>query len=118
MELADVDDPIEVGAETAYEIRVTNHGSAPATNVEVRALVPKAMSIKACQGPTEYKIEGQEVVFNAIPKLAPKADAVYRINVKANAVGDVRFRARLASDSLSEPVIGEEGTKVYSDGKN
>jgi len=118
MELADVDDPIEVGAETAYEVRVTNHGSAPATNVEVRALVPKAMSIKACQGPTEYKIEGQEVVFNVIPKLAPKADAVYRINVKANAVGDVRFRARLASDSLSEPVIGEEGTKVYSDGKN
>ena len=44
-------------------------------------------------------------------------DAVYRIMVKAAAVGDVRFRARLASDSLSEPVIGEEGTKVYSDAK-
>lgn len=118
MELADVDDPIEVGAETAYEVRITNHGSAPAANVEIRALVPKAMSIKGCQGPTEYKIEGQEVVFTGIPKLAPKADAVYRIMVKANAVGDVRFRARLASDSLSEPVIGEEGTKIYSDGKN
>jgi uncharacterized repeat protein (TIGR01451 family) len=117
MELADVDDPIEVGAETAYEVRITNNGSAPAMNVEIRALVPKAMTITSCQGPMEYKVKAQEVVFTAIPKLAPKADAVYRIKVKANAVGDVRFRARLASDSLSEPVIGEEGTKVYSDAK-
>jgi uncharacterized repeat protein (TIGR01451 family) len=115
MELADVDDPIEVGAETGYEVRVTNHGSAAATNVEIRALIPKEMAIKSCQGPTEHKVEGQEVVFAAIPKLAPKADAVYRIKVKAQAAGDVRFRARLASDSLSEPAIGEEGTKVYTD---
>jgi len=115
VELADGDDPIEVGAETSYEVRVTNHGSAPATNVEIRALIPKQMAIKNCLGPTEFKIEGQEVVFTPIPKLAPKADAVYRIMVKATAVADVRFRARLASDSLAEPVIGEEGTKVYSD---
>ena len=58
MELADVDDPIEVGAETAYEVRITNHGSAPAMNVEIRALVPKAMTITSCQGPMEYKVEG------------------------------------------------------------
>lgn len=115
VEMADVDDPIEVGAETSYEVRVTNHGSAPATNVEIRALVPKQMAIKTCLGPTEYKVEGQEVIYAPIPKLAPKADAVFRITVKANGIGDVRFRARLSSDSLAEPVIGEEGTKVYSD---
>jgi uncharacterized repeat protein (TIGR01451 family) len=115
VELADVDDPIEVGAETSYEVRVTNYGSAPATNVEIRALIPREMTIKSCTGPTEFKIEGQEVVYTPIPKLAPKADAVYRIMVKANAIADVRFRARLASDTLSEPVIGEEGTKIYGE---
>jgi uncharacterized repeat protein (TIGR01451 family) len=115
LELVDVDDPIEVGSETSYEVRVTNHGTADAANVEIRALVPKEMAIKTAQGPTEHKVEGQEVIFAPLPKLAPKADAIFRVFVKAGQAGDVRFRARLASDSLSEPVIGEEGTKVYSD---
>ena len=40
MEVSHIDDPIEVGAETAYEIRVANTGTKTETNVEVEAHVP------------------------------------------------------------------------------
>lgn len=115
LEVVDVDDPVEVGTDTAYEIRVTNQGSREATNVEIHALVPKEMIVRGGQGPTNYRIEGQEIIFAPLAKLAPRADAIYRVFVRGTGVGDVRFRARLVSDSLAEPVIEEESTKVYED---
>ncbi|MBY0586465.1 DUF11 domain-containing protein [bacterium] len=115
LEVVDVDDPVEVGSETSYEIRVTNQGSREATNVEIHALVPAEMQIRGGQGPTKYRVEGQEVLFAPLPKLAPRADAIYRVLVQGSAAGDLRFRARLISDSLTEPVIEEESTKVYGD---
>jgi uncharacterized repeat protein (TIGR01451 family) len=115
LEVVDTDDPVEVGTETSYEIRVTNQGSREATNVEIHALVPPEMAIRGGQGPTKYRVEGQEVLFAPLPKLAPRADAIYRVIVQGSAGGDLRFRARLISDSLTEPVIEEESTKVYGD---
>lgn len=115
LEVVDIDDPVEVGADTAYEIRVTNQGSREATNVEINALVPREMQVRGAQGPSPFRTQGQEVYFSPLPKLAPRADAIFRIFVKGTAVGDVRFRARLTSDSLTEPVLEEESTKIYSD---
>lgn len=113
MEIVDIDDPVEVGADTAYEIRITNQGSSEATNVQIHATIPKELQVRGSQGPTEFKVQGQEVIFDALPKLAPRADVVYRVFVRGAAVGDARFRARLTSDSLSDQVITEHSTKVY-----
>lgn len=115
LEVVDVDDPVEVGTDTAYEIRVTNQGSREATNVEIHCLVPKEMQVRGGQGPTNYRTEGQEILFAPLGKLAPRADAIYRVFVRGAATGDVRFRARLVSDSLTDPVIEEESTKIYED---
>ena len=50
-----------------------------------------------------------------LPKLAPRADALYRVNVRGVAPGDLRFRARITADGLVDPVLKEESTKVYGD---
>jgi hypothetical protein len=63
----------------------------------------------------QYKVEGQEVVFEPLPKLAPRADAIYRVKVKGLQAGDLRFRARMKADGLTEPVLKEESTRVYGD---
>lgn len=115
LEVVDIDDPVEVSAETAYEIRVTNQGSLAASNVVIQALVPKEMAVRGATGPTSYRVEGHEVIFAPLPKLAPRADAIYRVMVTGVGVGDARFQARLTSDSLSDPVVEEESTKVYDD---
>ena len=117
MELVDLDDPVEVGTETSYEIRVTNTGTKTETNLVLTCTVPDKMEFKGAKGAggLSFKAEGTDIVFEPLPKLAPRADAIYRINVKGSAPGDLRFRARIKADGLEEAVLKEESTKVYGD---
>ena len=61
------------------------------------------------------RVEGKEIVFDALARLAPRADAVYKVKVRGTAPGDMRFKAALKADGLTEPLRREESTKVYSD---
>jgi uncharacterized repeat protein (TIGR01451 family) len=117
MELVDLDDPVEVGADTAYEIRVTNTGSKTETNLQLICTVPDKMEFRGAAGAANcrFRVQGKEIVFEPLPKLAPRADAIYRVNVRGVAPGDLRFRARITADGLTEPVLKEESTKVYGD---
>ncbi|HEV3080623.1 MAG TPA: hypothetical protein VGY66_12625 [Gemmataceae bacterium] len=119
-ELIDLEDPVEVGANCRYEIRVTNTGSKTETNIQVSCTMPDKLEFWGAQGAgnSHHRIEGKEVVFEALPKLPPRADAVYRIQCKAVAPGDIRFKARIKADSLEEPVNKEESTRVYADQAN
>ena len=117
MELVDLDDPVEVGADTAYEVRVTNTGSKTETNLELVCTVPDKMEFRGakCTAGCRFRVEGKDVIFEPLPKLAPRADIIYRVNVRGIAPGDLRFRARIKADGLTNPVLREESTKVYGD---
>lgn len=115
MEMIDLEDPVEIGAETTYEIRVTNTGSMTETDVKIMCTIPDKMQFKSATGPTAHILNGSEVVFQPIPKLAPRADAIYRITVKGVAPGVVNFKARLVSTILQDPVTKEEPTRIYAD---
>ena len=117
VELVDLDDPVEVGADTAYEIRVSNTGSKTETNLQLTCVLPEKMEFRGAKGAGDcrFKVEGREVRFEPLNRLAPRADAIYRVNVRGVAPGDVRFRALIRADGLNEPVLREESTKVYGD---
>lgn len=115
-EVRDVVDPIEVGGETVYEISVLNQGSKAATNVRVHVLLPPEMEPVAAEGPTQHLIEGRQVAFEALSRLAPKADTMYRLRVRGLEPGDLRVRVQLLTDEMRDvPVTKEESTRVYSD---
>src|SRR5207248_7633362 len=80
-ELLDLEDPVEVGANCRYEIRVTNTGSKTETNIQVSCTVPEKLEFLAAQGAgnCHHRIEGKELIFDSLPKLAPRADAVFRV---------------------------------------
>ena len=73
------------------------------------------MQFKNAHGPVAYRQDGRTVVFEPIAKLAPRADAIFRINVKAVDPGTVRFKILVSSTTLTEPVIKEEATNIYAD---
>ena len=79
--------------------------------------MPDRMEFRSakCNAGCRFRAEGREVIFEALPKLAPRADVIYRVVVKGVTPGDMRFRARIRADGLSEPVLREESTKVYGD---
>ncbi len=117
MELGDSDDPVEVGNDTTYEIRITNTGSKVETNMELVCTVPEKMEFRGAKSTTgcRFRLEGRDVIFEPLPRLMPRTDAVYRVTARGIAPGDLRFRARIRADGLSEPVLREESTKVYGD---
>ncbi|MAG92431.1 MAG: hypothetical protein CMJ48_01585, partial [Planctomycetaceae bacterium] len=67
------------------------------------------------EGPSSHIAESGLVVFKAIDKLAPGKTAVYRVQVRGTIEGSHRFRARLTSESILEPLVFEELTKFYAD---
>ena len=114
-QVADVTDPIEVGGETTYEIRVLNQGSKAAANVRLAVLLPPELRPLEAEGPTRYAIEDGRVLFDGLARLAPKADTTYRVRVQALRPGDLRTRIQLLTDEMRNPVTKEESTRVYAD---
>ena len=114
-QIVDTDDPIEKGGQTLYEIRVLNQGSKAATNVQITVTVPPEMRATAAEGPARHVSQGNQIIFEALPRLAAKADTTYRIRVQGLQPGDLRLRVQLLTDEIRTPIVKEEGTKVYSD---
>jgi uncharacterized repeat protein (TIGR01451 family) len=117
IEVADTDDPVEVGSETTYEVRVANAGTKTETNVEVVCTLPEQVEFRGAKAGANlrFRVEGREVIFEPLAKLAPRAEIIYRVQVRGKTAGDVRFRARVRADGLPEPVLREESTRFYND---
>jgi hypothetical protein len=115
LEVVDIDDPVEVDTETGYEILVTNQGTDFATGIKIKLDVPEGMEITGFKGPTEGTIQDRTVYFAPLPKLAPRADAIYRVKIKGLQAGDFRVTVQAEAETLDSPVIEQESTKVYQD---
>lgn len=115
LEVQDINDPVEIGVETAYEIRVKNQGTRYAQNVAVACELPQGVELVDVKAPAAHSMQGQVVVFESLEKLEAEQTATFRIIVRGQSDGYQRFRARLASDSIQEPLIVEELTKFYGE---
>jgi uncharacterized repeat protein (TIGR01451 family) len=115
LEVVDLDDPVEVGRETAYEIRVRNDGSKEAQNIGLSIELPTSIQLVSVKAPVEYIAESGLVVFKSLPQLPPGKTGIFQLIVKGRDEGHQRLRARLTSDSIQEPLTVEELTKFYAD---
>jgi uncharacterized repeat protein (TIGR01451 family) len=107
LEAVDRDDPIEVGADTAYEIIVRNQGTLPVTNIRLTATVPAELAIVRVQGPVDHKKDEQKIIFEPL-KLPANTETIFRIFVRAVKPGDVRFRVEMTADQLPAGAVREE----------
>jgi hypothetical protein len=115
MTVVDTDDPVEVGAPTSYEVRVSNTGSKSETDVKLVCAIPPQMKFKSATGPGRFEVVGNEVVFETVKSLEARAEVTYLVTFTAQTKGDARFKATLTAGGLSEPVIKQESTRVYAD---
>jgi uncharacterized repeat protein (TIGR01451 family) len=113
LEVIDVEDPIEVGTNTTYQIIVTNQGSADGTNIRIECTLPAQMEFVNASGASQHTAEGKTVRFAPVPVLAPKAQATFNVTVKGSAEGDVRFKVTMHSDQIGVPVEETEATNIY-----
>ncbi|MBK97138.1 MAG: hypothetical protein CMJ79_15700 [Planctomycetaceae bacterium] len=113
--IKDTADPIEVGSDTTYEIRVVNRGTRTATGVQIYAAFPEALRAVQGGGPSDLRIEGQNAVFAPLDRLPPNKEAVFRVKAKALGIGDNVIKVQMLSDDVNVPVTKEESTRIYSD---
>ena len=114
-EVSDTADPIEVGEQTIYEIRLVNEGSKSSTNIRVEATLPAAMKVLNADGPTRADVTSERVAFQPLTRLSPGGDVFFKLQVQSLAAGDQRIRVQVLSDEMQTPVSEEESTRVYAD---
>src|SRR5439155_27194839 len=107
------DDALEMGKETTYEVRVTNPGSSPATNVQVQVALADGLLPRSAKGASRFRVEGQTVLFEPVQALAAQGQLVYRISALGHAGGDRRVRVSVSSDQVRTPLTREMRTQVY-----
>ncbi|TLD42693.1 MAG: hypothetical protein JETT_1036 [Candidatus Jettenia ecosi] len=113
LEVVDVEDPVAVGDSVTYAITVTNQGSEASTNTEITCTLEDTMQYVSSTGPTKGIVEGKKVSFGPLPTLAPKAQASWKVIIKALNAGDVRFKVNMIEDCLARPVEETEATNFY-----
>ncbi len=114
-EVIDVEDPVEVGKEALYEIKVTNQGTGPCTNVVVVGELADGTVFGSASGPTTGRASGNVVTFEALATLPVKGEAVFKVKVKGTVAGDARFKAKVACDQIKNAVSKEENTRFYKE---
>ena len=115
VEVIDSQDPVELGGETVYEIRVSNRGSQPAHLVQAAVRLSSGCEALDTQGPTRGKIERAQVVFEPIATLEPSGVETYQVRVACSQVGQFGFRAFVRCQEQPRPAVEEELTRVYEE---
>ena len=96
-------------------MKIKNDGSAPARSVGLACELAPGMTFISAEGPSDFIAEEGVVIFRALPELDAAKSATFRVKVSVAAPGTLRFRARLSSESVTEPLTTEELTKFYGE---
>lgn len=115
--LSDTRDPITVGRQTTYEIRVLNQTQRALEAVVLSLDLPEELEplLVGTVGPGRYAIRGNSVQFDPVPTLPAGQSLTYRVEARARRPGTARVRARLQSRSLNRPASAEQTTTVLAE---
>jgi uncharacterized repeat protein (TIGR01451 family) len=113
IDAVDLEDPVAVGHEVTYDIKVTNQGTATCRNVRLICALPESEEFVSGTGPTSVLAQGRTLTTDPVTSFAPRAVVTWRVIVKALAPDDARFIVHLYADELEKPIYEEEPTRLY-----
>ncbi len=112
-------DPIKVGDETEYVVRVRNRGQQLARQVQLQSRLPSNMRLVSAavrggdrQLNVNFKVRGQDVVFDSVASLESMAELKFTLQTKAVRIGDGGFVASVSHASSRVSVDVHEFTTV------
>jgi uncharacterized repeat protein (TIGR01451 family) len=105
LEVIGLPDPVKVGSDVVYLIKVRNLGELTLTNVKIVAQLGDRQHFISGSGPTNVMaVEEKRILPGVIATLNPKEQAEWRIVVKADQMGDAHVQVDLDADQFFRPV--------------
>jgi len=117
--VVDLDDPLRVGGSTTYLITIENDRDVADKNVTLSFTVPAKLRFEKFTSDDRrmtVKPEGpgsRTLTVTPIAELRPGESVTVRVETTATAAGLVRFRAKLESLRLTEPVETTTDTTIF-----
>jgi len=103
---------LRVGQEIRWEATVRNSGTREAINVGVSCELPAGFEFIDAEGPTKFIAENGVLIFRSIASIDAETDVKIVIHGRCTREGSQRLRLRVASESLTDALIGEESASV------
>jgi uncharacterized repeat protein (TIGR01451 family) len=108
--------PAEIGKKVRYQVTVTNQGTLPAGDVEVKVTIPAETKFVGIKSTVDGKetVAGQQVLLPKAASLPAGQSLVYLVEVEAIRPGDARCRVDVSSPVLTAgPLFEEEATRIF-----
>ncbi len=112
LELAAHSNTLAAEAEATYEIHAINTGKTDAENLRLSVRLPEGLALVRAEGPSAARSSAQGVAFDPLPRLAPRADAVYRLRLRGQRPGNWRLPLELRAEGVAEPLREEIAVRV------
>ncbi|MBI4618190.1 MAG: DUF11 domain-containing protein [Planctomycetes bacterium] len=109
-------DPVEVGSETVYTVRIKNEGMKVTTNVVVRCDLPgegEYVGSECAAATGAHDPAANRLVFSPIPAVRPGEEVAFRIRVRFTQPGSAVCSAVMTFAEFTKEVRSEEGTTIY-----
>ncbi len=113
LEVIDLADPVLVGSDVVYTIRVLNQGSLTLDNIRIVATLEEGQTFVSGGGVTAMRAEGATLTADPLPQLNPQQEVSWQVVVKAAKAADMRFAVELRADQFARPIAETEATMQY-----
>jgi uncharacterized repeat protein (TIGR01451 family) len=111
LEVYDMVDPVPLGEETEYLVRVSNKGTTPVSGLQLQLNCPAELKpIALLGGPKDIRL-GAAVLIPAFD-LAPGAAKSFRLKAQALKAGDVKISVKLITPEPDQMLTEEETTSI------
>jgi uncharacterized repeat protein (TIGR01451 family) len=116
VEVNDLADPVAVGKEVTYEIRVKNSGKSAEQNIKVLAILPAELTLirLGTHGPGRYDVDMERNIrFQTLKEIKPGETLTYRVRARAQQAGEVSLQVVYETASMEKSKTVEEKTTLF-----
>lgn len=107
-------DPISVGNQTTYQIKVGNQGSAAADTISLSGTLSDHLTFVEGDGQTKVTGSGNSFELEPLERLEPGQSAGWTITVKGESEGYGRLDVKMNSSATKRAIHAQEPTRIIN----
>jgi hypothetical protein len=100
LSIADLDDPVEVGAATTIVCTVSNNGSVPSGRLDLVVVIPDQSRLVGDPRPSRVRIDGATIAFDSIQSIPPGGSETFEMSYRLSSPASAKATAILTGSDL------------------